>query len=243
MVWILYIIIIIYFALGFAGFLYINRKKDAAEAKRSWIKFFTYFIIINVIFFAITLHPAIFKWVASLIVLMGAYELWSLYQGSGYQKSRIFAGSLLLYALLSLCFFRFSLLDSKTILFAFLIISISDSFSQITGQIIGKRKLIPRVSPNKTREGLLGGAIIAAASAILIKSLVMESSAGFWILTCGIIISANVGDLLASWYKRRYGVKDFSRMIPGHGGFLDRFDSLLAGGAWVAVFEALKEMT
>jgi len=123
----------------------------------------------------------------------------------------------------------------ELILFSFLVLSIFDSFSQITGQFFGKHKIIPKISPNKTVEGTLGGFIIAMGSGILMRDLYLGLSWETIIMTTGIIIVAFCGDLIASLYKRKYNVKDYSKIIPGHGGFLDRFDSLIAGGAWTFI--------
>ena len=95
------------------------------------------------------------------------------------------------------------------------------------------RKLLPVISPNKTIEGLIGGYFFSVATAMLMHDLavlnVFEAMAlGFGIATC-----AFFGDFSASVVKRKFGVKDFSALIPGHGGFLDRFDSLIFAGSFM----------
>jgi len=70
----------------------------------------------------------------------------------------------------------------------------------------------------------------------LLKDLYAGETLGAFVLAVGVIVFAFAGDLSASFYKRKFGVKDFSNLIPGHGGLLDRFDSLVAGGAWVALY-------
>jgi len=122
----------------------------------------------------------------------------------------------------------------ELILFSFLVVSIFDSFSQISGQLWGKRKIMPVVSPGKTLEGLTGGAAVAIFSSVLFKGLLDIRVIYVILISAGIVLFAFTGDSSASFYKRRYGVKDFNDLIPGHGGFLDRFDSLIAGGAWMA---------
>ena len=80
---------------------------------------------------------------------------------------------------------------------------------------------------------------MALVSAFLLRKLLNISPVGLLLLSAGIIIFAFLGDVAASYYKRKYEVKNFNELIPGHGGFLDRFDSLIAGGAWVACYSLL----
>jgi len=230
----LYIIILSYFLLGGTGIYLINRKKEPAVARKGYIKFGVYFLIINILFFSITIQPIVFQYIAFLIVVVGLVELIRLFYHDKFKLPLFFAFSLLIYAILSAGLFVFSQAGENLILFTFLILSIFDSFSQISGQLFGHTQIMPKISPNKTWEGLLGGVSISLASAFLLKSLFNGSIPELILFTAGTVIFAFTGDILASLYKRKYGVKDYSNLIPGHGGFLDRFDSLIAGGAWAA---------
>lgn len=232
----IYIIILSYFALGAIGFYFVNRKKGQEQARNNWIKLISYFFIIHILFFSIVIHPPVFRYVAALIIAAGIFELLKLYSQSGYQGTGFFLFSIILFTVFATGFYFFSGLKPETMLFSFLILSVFDSFSQITGQLAGKKKLFPAISPNKTREGLIGGIIMALITAYLIKALVTEPLIKVLVLAAGTVIFAFIGDIFTSYYKRYYRVKDFSRLIPGHGGFLDRFDSLIAGGFWTALF-------
>ena len=112
----------------------------------------------------------------------------------------------------------------------------TDTGAYFFGRIIGGMRLAPKVSPNKTWSGLFGGILLASIWS------------GFWLTADGysglvpalgagisIAVLAQVGDLLVSVVKRRYGVKDASGLIPGHGGVLDRLDSLLLSAPTVAI--------
>jgi len=228
----IYYIILIYFILGGISFYLINRKKEKAVAKKSYTKFITYFFIVNFMFFGITLKHPFFNSISIIIFITGIYEIFNLFIKSRYKHKSFFIISIIIYFILSSGFISFSNLNSNLILFSFLVLSIFDSFSQITGQFFGKHKIIPKISPNKTIEGTIGGFIIALVSGILMRDLYLGLSWKTILMTIGIIIFAFCGDLIASLYKRKYNVKDYSKIIPGHGGFLDRFDSLIAGGAW-----------
>lgn len=235
----IYIIIFSYFVLGAVGFWFINRKKDRETARKSWTKFITYFFIIHILFLSIVFKPFIFGLIGLLITLVGLFELIKLFWQSGFRKQKSGVISLLVYLLLSTGFLYFSRLDSALVLFTFLVLSIFDAFSQISGQLLGKRKLFPSISPEKTVEGLAGGAVIAIGSSVLLMSLSDTSVIETLLLAAGITLFAFLGDLAASFFKRKYGVKDFSALLPGHGGFLDRFDSLIAGGALVALLKIM----
>lgn len=232
----IYIIILSYFVLGAVGFYFINRRKEKEVAKESWTKFITYFFIIHILFFSIVLKPVAFQLVAALIVSVGVVELFKLFRHANFSEKGFFIISLIVFTMFAVGFIAFSQLDKETILFSFLVLSIFDAFSQIAGQLFGKTKIAPKISPNKTVGGTVGGAIIAVLSALLLKGLYNEIWYKVLILAAGVVVFAFIGDILASLYKRKFGVKDYSKMIPGHGGFLDRFDSLIAGGAWVALF-------
>ena len=115
------------------------------------------------------------------------------------------------------------------IIFALLIVWTTDSGAYFTGRSLGKRKLWPDISPNKTVEGFVGG--IASA---VVAAVIMQFIAPFSISWTGLIIVAVVssvfgqmGDLVESAIKRHYDVKDSGTILPGHSGILDRFDSLL----------------
>lgn len=120
--------------------------------------------------------------------------------------------------------------DMNYIIYLLLITTMTDTFALFTGMLIGKHKLCPKISPKKTVEGLIGGVLMGAFVATCFYITVINSSISIVLL---IFISAllclvgQLGDLLFSSIKRYYGIKDFSNLIPGHGGILDRFDSLI----------------
>lgn len=234
----IYIVILIYFLIGGSGFYFINKKRKHDEAQQNKVKYISYFIIINVIFFSIVIYPAIFSVLSVLILIAGLYELIELFRMSGYQGKLKFSASLVIFIIFAFFFFIFSGRNQNVLLFTFLIVSIFDSFSQITGQLWGRIKLVPCISPGKTIEGLVGGIVISLISAVLLRNMLLLSIPEILTLSLCIVLFAFAGDLLASSYKRIYKVKDYSNLIPGHGGFLDRFDSLIAGGASVSLLMA-----
>ncbi|MEA2043618.1 MAG: phosphatidate cytidylyltransferase [Bacteroidota bacterium] len=233
----IYYIILIYFLMGGIGFYIINRKKDSGVAQKSYTKFGVYFIIINILFFGIIINPLVFRYLSILIIGVGFFEMFRLFRKSGYRNNRFYVLLLLVYGILSTGFLLFGNLQKELILFTFIVSSIFDSFSQITGQLFGRKKLFSKISPNKTLGGLIGGGFIAIISAFFLCNLFSEPNLKTIVISLGVVFFAFAGDLAASFYKRKFNVKDYSNLIPGHGGFLDRFDSFIAAGAWVAFTE------
>ncbi len=119
------------------------------------------------------------------------------------------------------------------LLFVMVLIWVADSGAYFSGRRWGKRKLAPRVSPGKTIEGVLG-ALVASAIVALIGLVLFDissSKAILFVLLCMVVVFFSVvGDLLESLFKRRAEVKDSGSLLPGHGGILDRIDSLTAAG-------------
>jgi phosphatidate cytidylyltransferase len=116
----------------------------------------------------------------------------------------------------------------------------TDSSAYFTGFLIGKHKLCPSISPKKTVEGAVGGVVGSTLLSLIFGYLVLD---GF-LLHCLVIgffgsIAAQIGDLTASVFKRRMGIKDYGKLIPGHGGILDRFDSVLFTAPFVYYYIVL----
>lgn len=104
---------------------------------------------------------------------------------------------------------------------------VTDIGAYVTGRLLGGPKLAPRISPNKTWAGLLGGVVCAALWGAAWGALTGAGMAGAIVISAITAVVAQAGDLGVSAVKRRFGVKDASRLIPGHGGMLDRVDGFL----------------
>jgi phosphatidate cytidylyltransferase len=115
----------------------------------------------------------------------------------------------------------------------------NDTFAYFAGLTFGKHRLMEHVSPKKTWEGFAGGVVgsLVAALAMQHWRLAAElSPGGALLLGAGAAVVGPLGDLTESLLKRAYAVKDSSRLIPGHGGLLDRIDALLFVAPWIYLF-------
>lgn len=128
-------------------------------------------------------------------------------------------------------------------LLAFLGPWITDTFAYFTGFFFGKTKLIPDVSPKKTVEGSIGGTLFCTGFFALYGYIVRTKFSeevppvyAFAILGLIIAIVSQIGDLIFSLIKRKYGIKDYGFIFPGHGGVLDRFDSIIAAAPLLLIF-------
>ena len=111
---------------------------------------------------------------------------------------------------------------------------VTDTMAYFTGRLLGKHKLSPEISPKKTVEGSIGGIVFCALS-FLLYGFIVHKISGFapnylMLFLSGLVLSvvSQIGDLAASLIKREHGVKDYGKLMPGHGGVMDRFDSILA---------------
>jgi phosphatidate cytidylyltransferase len=199
--------------MGFLGiiFLLVNRLSYVFDT-------FSFFVILILLLSLIEL----FRHNGSVIFNIGSTLFGILYLG-------LFAGSLLgireFYPQIGDLYTRGGFL----IISMFIGIWVCDSAAFFGGSSMGKHKLFPRVSPNKSWEGAVFGFLFAVISLILLKPVILNFLSWTDILVMGIIIGTvgQIGDLVESLIKRDAGVKDSSNLIPGHGGIFDRFDSVL----------------
>lgn len=123
---------------------------------------------------------------------------------------------------------NYPVFNSSVLIGVFLIVWIYDSMAYMSGSKFGKHKLNKKISPNKSWEGCIGGTIFALITGVVNSYFFIQLSMIEWLfLSFLVVVFGTLGDLFESIIKRRLHVKDSGTMLPGHGGLLDRFDSLL----------------
>ena len=233
----LIIVLSIHFALGGIGISVINRKLDAEKRKMNRVKFLVYLIIFIIILTSILVNKNAFAGMSVVLFSVSLFEILIVGKPNHQtlSQNRIVFISLGIFTLLAFFFSLFVLLPSSVIVFTYAIVVVFDGASQISGQIAGKRKMLPALSPNKTWEGLAGGTLSAVITSVILHeypgfSLSYSFFFGIFVCFCSLF-----GDLAASAFKRAFNAKDFGNLLPGQGGMLDRFDSFLASGAAVGI--------
>ncbi len=118
--------------------------------------------------------------------------------------------------------------DPKILISIFILIWTNDTFAYLVGKSTGKHKLFERISPKKTVEGFIGGIIFTVIASYFVSKYFIEASTSIWIIVALIVgVFGTIGDLVESKFKRIAGVKDSGKIMPGHGGILDRLDSVI----------------
>jgi phosphatidate cytidylyltransferase len=210
------------------------RSKPPEKKKQLWIKYFFFFLINSSVICLLQLTHFWFNFTFVIILLLGLYEI----VNNGIKHLKILFVGLIIYAIISLLFVNFIISTSTFgILIVYCFAITFDGFSQVAGQLFGKFKFVARASPNKTFEGLLGGLLLVFINYFIIFKGQTNASSLF--TTVIIVISYQLGDLLFSVYKRKVLIKDYSKIIPGHGGVLDRFDSFLIAGCMAYLLKLL----
>jgi phosphatidate cytidylyltransferase len=178
-----------------------------------------------------------------LIVVAGlgmAWEWWTLWRrrpGRVPMLGLVLGVAYLLPAVLALPWLRAARgVGLGNVLFVLLVVWASDIGAYLAGRWLGGPKLAPRISPGKTRSGALGGTLAAVAVGVVLHlgwpgGPLAQAVA----VAAGLSVLSQIGDLFESGVKRYYGVKDSSRLIPGHGGLLDRLDGVLAAAPAAAL--------
>jgi len=212
----------------------INRHMNPAAARKQWIKYASYLVLVNLLWFCIVYLQEYFPVLGLFLMVLASME-WA--RALRKFTPRVLPSLLFLTLLAS--FFGFLYLDQNLLLFTWFVVVLFDGSCQIAGQVAGRRKLLPRISPRKTLEGLLGGAMITLATSLLVRQNFSFQWNELIFMTCLIMGAAFLGDLLASLVKRQAGIESFGNILPGHGGILDRFDSLIMSGTLVYLISLL----
>jgi len=128
--------------------------------------------------------------------------------------------------------------DPSIILGCFILIWVNDSFAYVVGKKFGKQKLFYSISPHKTVEGFLGGLLFCCISASIVSRYIDDTlSTSNWLIIAIIVsVFGTLGDLIESKLKRESNVKDSGKIMPGHGGILDRLDSVIFASPYIYLF-------
>tara|TARA_Y100000746_G_scaffold224067_1_gene226257 strand:+ start:124 stop:948 length:825 start_codon:yes stop_codon:yes gene_type:complete len=128
--------------------------------------------------------------------------------------------------------------DPSIILGCFILIWVNDSFAYVVGKKFGKQKLFYKISPHKTVEGFLGGLLFCCISASIVSRYIDDTlSTSNWLIIAIIVsVFGTLGDLIESKLKRESNVKDSGKIMPGHGGILDRLDSVIFASPYIYLF-------
>ena len=198
----------------------------------------------GIVYVALMVAAVFTPWVAvplaAFFILVGVYEYFKLCSSSNFQQNthlNIFLKWVTIWPLwivLPLCLLFFVWIPKQPVLVLafFILIWMSDTAAYVFGSLFGKHKLAPNISPGKTWEGFLCSCVFTVGLAIGLSYIPYFQQSGLqmwqWIVFSLIIqVFGLMGDLIESLFKRKAGVKDSGNIIPGHGGVLDRVDSIL----------------
>jgi len=205
------------------------RPDNATSVRGDWLKYAVFAGIVTGVIAVAALGRI---WTAVLLAslaLYGSLELGRHLRLSRLQRMLIIV---LCTALIALLLAHLLMLQSSSwpdrFVFGFVIVAVTDSYSQLWGRLLGRHRFCPTLSPHKTWEGLGGGLVTATVCAWLMGFLFPNTTVSHLIAAGTLIaMAAGAGDLGFSAVKRFLRIKDFSNLLPGHGGVLDRFDSLV----------------
>jgi CDP-diglyceride synthetase len=202
--------------------------------REAWLKFAVFCLVMLTASLLLLVTKLLMALLLFLLTIELAAEFTSAVTGLPQRRRVIGSVSLCLFgALLS----HMVLFDAAIVVPILLVVASTDAFGQLIGRLVKGPKLCPQLSPNKTLSGLIGGFAAALSIGWVMTPSAVRNSAIRWLLIVAVAALFGVlGDLLFSAIKRTRNIKDFGDRLPGHGGWLDRFDSLLIGlpvGCWL----------
>jgi phosphatidate cytidylyltransferase len=226
--------IIFYFTIGCAilgamGVGIANINADEEVIRRRWIRYYSY--IVTTLVVIITIFTKLFSILTMLIIAAGYYEIIRAVLKYKHRNLPLLFSSLAGFTLIAAGFLFFSFIFNPFFLFSiYLQVLMFDIFSQVAGSFLGRRALVPVVNRAKTVEGVTGGFLFCVITALVVSGMLNVSFGVSLFIGVLTATTAVTGDLLASWFKRRMQLKQYSKLLPGQGGFLDRFDGYMVTG-------------
>jgi phosphatidate cytidylyltransferase len=215
-------VLVINFLIGAIGLFVFIRNKKIDSASMLTRKYFSYLLIVSCILACIRFSGIYLPIIFSIIVIAGAYEIIKISK----KNNTVLILSLLIFITEGCFFVNFGFAKWEVIAWVYTLVVTFDGYCQICGQMFGKNLLLAKISPRKTWEGFIGGIILTFISSFFLQKVLPH----YYLMVLLVVVSSLTGDLLASSLKRRVCVKDFSNLIPGHGGIMDRFDSFIFCG-------------
>ena len=209
-----------------------NRRTTPQIAREQWKKLSVYFLIVLTALACAAAGPVSMFVFVVVIITLGASELRRASERVDMSPRGIRFVIWMTYTVVAATtVLMIPMLSPGTWVYLYLLVAVFDGFSQVVGQLVGRRLLAPKISPGKTIEGAIGGLLAAVTVGIVFRDLVWPAPMSALLLAVAICSAGLCGDLAASMVKRRAGIKDFGNALPGQGGILDRFDSFLAASA------------
>jgi phosphatidate cytidylyltransferase len=225
------------FAAGALAFWWASRHVPPAVRSARWIKFATYVLIVHGVLAAAVVGRVA---VVALIIVISVAGLVEMFGAARSLARRPALFATIAFVVVAAGAIAFGVTAPALLVgYVYLVVAAFDGFSQAGGQLAGRRRLAPALSPGKTVEGFAIGIAGALVCAFLLRSAAAipnSRAAGLAVIAS---LAGVTGDLAASWVKRRAGIKDYGTLLPGHGGVLDRFDSFLAVAAVLFVVSCI----
>ena len=218
--------IISYMLLAAIGMAIANKKADSKIKRERWLKYFSYVLITSIVAAFIILKVLYILLI--LVIPLGFVEIIKAIK----QKKNIDPFIVvIIYLIISAGLLGFSLqYPYQFQLSIYLQVLSFDAFSQITGQLLGRHSLMPHISPAKTIEGFVGGIFFCILASLVTTCWLDIPVSLSFVMGSVTALTAFTGDISASYLKRKVEIKDYGKLLPGQGGILDRFDSLLMTG-------------
>lgn len=234
--------IIFYFTIGCAilgamGVAIVNLEAEEESIRRRWIRYYSY--IITTLVVIITIFTSLFSLLTIVIILAGYYEVIRAVAKYRNRSFPLLISSLAGYTLIAAGFLFFSFIFNSFFQFSiYLQVLLFDIFRQVTIFLLKKTGWSAGARPYRRVGAVIGGFVCCVITAVIVSGMMNVSlfiSFFIGVLTATTAVTA---DLLATWFKRRLHVKYYSKLLPGQGGFLDRFDTYMVAGLvyyWLAI--------
>lgn len=219
---------------------YLKKAKELSSSKSFITRLMSASVLLPTVLAFIVVGGYLYSWFLAVVAIILAAEWERMIRNLSHDHSVLmkWRGIGFLYITLpiaSLLFIRFADDGLLLTLWMLAIVVASDVGAYFTGLIVGGPKLAPKISPKKSWSGMIGGLALASLVGVAFSVISNNQVIEFWKFSPVLSLISQGGDLLESYFKRQFGVKDSGNLIPGHGGLFDRMDSVITSSIFVAL--------